>query len=182
MRQFRSEIFIHPGLGNSGSEHWQSLWCKLFPEFHRIEQAEWETPECETWIANLDREIMKFSPENVILVGHSLACCTIAYWARKYGRKIKAAMLVGPSDTEAPSYPPGTNGFTPIPLIRLPFPSLVVLSSDDPYVSVKRGMLFAENWGSEMVNIGNAGHINVASGHGNWNEGIELLRKLDQKF
>ncbi|WP_333820573.1 alpha/beta hydrolase [Ohtaekwangia sp.] len=34
--------------------------------------------------------------------------------------------------------------------------------------------------GSELVSVGPAGHINVAAGFGNWPQGIELLKRLDQ--
>ena len=115
----------------------------------------------------------------MILVAHSLACTTVAYWAQKFNVKIKGALLVGPSDTEADTYPPGTTGFKPVPLIKLPFRSIVVASTNDYYVTLARAAQFAESWGSELVNIGEAGHINVASGYGDWNAGLEFLKKLD---
>jgi predicted alpha/beta hydrolase family esterase len=88
-------------------------------------------------------------------------------------------LLVGPSDTEADSYPPGTSGFKPVPLFKLPFPSIAIMSTNDPYVSNVRATLFAEKWGSELVNIGNAGHINTAAGYGDWEEGLKYLKQLD---
>jgi predicted alpha/beta hydrolase family esterase len=60
-------------------------------------------------------------------------------------------------------------------LVRLPFPSVVVLSSDDRYVSVERGRAFAAAWGSEVVELGAAGHINAASGYGPWPDGATLI-------
>ena len=178
--KFQSIVLIHPGLGNSGPDHWQTKWGKIYPEFKRVQQVNWDTPVCDEWIKTLDEEVMKYPIDKVILVGHSLACTTISYWAAKYKRNIKGALLVGPSDTEADSYPPGTTGFKPVPLLRLPFPSIAVMSTNDPYVSVNRAQLFAEKWGSELVNIGDAGHINVASGHGEWEDGLKYLKNLDQ--
>jgi predicted alpha/beta hydrolase family esterase len=175
---FQSTILTHPGLGNSGPAHWQSLWEKQF-NFDRIEQQDWETPICTDWITTLNSYVQQHDPGNVILVGHSLACTAIAYWAQKYNVSIKGALLVAPSDTEADTYPPGTIGFTPVPLIKLPFKSIVVASSNDYYVSPERAHLFANSWGSELVNIDNAGHINVASGYGEWAQGLELLKRLD---
>ncbi len=148
---FTSRILIHPGLGSSGQGHWQSLWEKQFPEFERINQAELDTPVCQDWITKLDEVVMAGDPANTILVGHSLACTTIAYWANTFGRKIKGTLLVAPSDTEAASYPPGTVGFIPVPLLKLPFPSIVVASTDDFYVSLGRATQFANAWGSELV-------------------------------
>src|SRR5215216_7693769 len=109
---FKSTILIVPGLGNSGPQHWQSLWEKQFG-FTRVEQQDWETPICADWITTLQSYIDKYDPKDVILVGHSLACATIAYWAKEYNVAIKGALLVAPSDTEAESYPTGTTGFAP---------------------------------------------------------------------
>jgi predicted alpha/beta hydrolase family esterase len=177
---FQSTILIIPGLGNSGPQHWQSLWENEF-NFTRIEQKEWDTPVCTDWIENINNEVSKHDPANVILVGHSLACTTIAYWAQKFNIKIKGALLVGPSDTEADTYPTGTTGFKPVPLIKLPFKSIVVASTNDYYVTFERAKLFADSWGSELINIGDAGHINVASGFGEWNKGLEILKRMDEE-
>ncbi|MDB5031560.1 alpha/beta fold hydrolase [Mucilaginibacter sp.] len=171
---FKSTILIIPGLGSSGPQHWQSLWERRF-NFTRVEQQDWDTPVCADWVEAINNEINKQDPSQVILVGHSLACATIAYWAQKFNTKIKGALLVGPSDTEADTYPTGTSGFKPV----LPFPSIAVVSTDDYYVTLNRARLFADSWGSEIINIGDAGHINVASGFGEWDAGLEFLKKLD---
>jgi len=176
---FKSSVFILPGLGNSEEQHWQSLWERQF-HFKRIQQKEWDTPVCDDWIKTIDEIICQYQLDKVILVGHSLACATVAYWATKYNRKIKGALLVGPSDTEAATYPPGTTGFAPVPLQPLPFRSIVVASTDDYYVTIDRAKLFAEKWGSQFTNIGPAGHINVEAGFGKWDQGIEFLRQLDK--
>ena len=175
---FKSNILIVPGLGNSGPQHWQSLWEREHG-FIRIGQKEWDTPVCSDWIETINKTIKSYDPLTVIIVGHSLACSTIAFWAGKFNVKIKGALLVGPSDTEAETYPAGTVGFKPIPLMKLPFRSIVVASTNDFYVSIDRAALFAKCWGSELINIGNAGHINVNSGHGKWDQGIEILKELD---
>ena len=177
--QFRSRVLIHPGLNNSGPQHWQSLWEKKYPDFKRVQQKEWDSPLCSEWIKSIDQEAMKERPSEVIVVGHSLACCAIAYWAGQYNRKIKGALLVAPSDTEAETYPEGTTGFKPMPLDRLPFPSIVVASENDYYVTRERAKLFAYAWGSDLVYIGDAGHINSDSNLGLWEFGLELLTQLD---
>ena len=172
-----STIFILPGLFNSGPQHWQTHWENEYG-FTRIHQQDWETPVCEDWISMIDETIMEYPLQEVVLVAHSLANCTIAHWARKYNRKIKGALMVAPSDVEAPSYPPGTTGFMPMPLDKLPFPSIVIASSNDEYVSLSRAIQFADAWGSEFVNAGELGHINSYSNLGNWPFGYELLKKL----
>jgi predicted alpha/beta hydrolase family esterase len=174
-----STVFIIPGLGNSGEGHWQTLWEKQF-NFTRIQQRDWETPRRTDWIDAMDKAIAPHDPAKVILVGHSLACAAIAFWSEQYKRKIKGALLVAPSDTEADTYPPGTSGFTPVPLAPLSFPSIVVASTNDYYVRFGRAQQFAKAWGSKLVDIGDAGHINVAAGFGAWEQGLGFLKELDR--
>lgn len=177
---FISQVLIHPGLGNSGEQHWQTVWEKRYPQFIRIQQKDWDTPQRTDWVRTLDEHIMRYDPGEVIVVGHSLACCTIGYWAREYNRKIKGALLVAPSDTESDVYPKGTIGFNPMPLETLNFPSITVMSTNDVYVTIDRAKTFANAWGSEMISIGNAGHINAESKLGFWEFGLELLGRLDR--
>jgi uncharacterized protein len=177
MKQFDAAVLIMPGLGNSGDDHWQTLWENKYG-FQRVQQDNWDTPVKAEWLARVDDCVMKSQVGNVVLVGHSLACSTIVSWAEKYHRQIKGALLIAPSDTEADSYPPGTTGFNPMPLFKLPFPSIVVASANDPYVTSDRAHYFSSAWGSHLEIIGNAGHINVASGHGEWSEGLDFLKRL----
>lgn len=171
-------FFVLPGLNNSGPAHWQTRW-ELRYGFTRIHQRDWDAPDKDDWTHTIDQVIAPFPADKVILIAHSLACCTIVHWYQRYRRNIKGALLVAPSDVDAPSYPAGTYGFMPMPLSRLPFPSIVVASSDDYYVSAGRATLFAEKWGSEFVQIGNRGHINSDSGLGDWDEGYEILQRLN---
>ena len=170
---------IVPGLGNSGPEHWQTYFENSGDNFYRINQQEWEAPACEQWIETIDQKISEFDLSTVVLIGHSLGCSAITHWAAKYRRQIKAALLVAPSDPEAAHYNFPATGFAPVPLEKLPFKTIVVASEDDIWVSLERANFFADNWGSEFINLGNAGHINTASGHRNWDEGLELLKKLN---
>jgi len=92
--------------------------------------------------------------------------------------RVRGALLVAPSDPEGPSYPEGPTGFAPMPLQRLPFPSIVVASRDDQYVTIERAREYATAWGSELVDVGDAGHINSSSGLGSWPAGYGLLQRL----
>jgi len=171
---------VVPGVTNSSPQHWQSVWEKQFPErFRRIEQAEWNTPVCSDWTRTIEAEVQKELPERVVLVAHSLGCTAVAHWAKQFGTRIKGAFLVAPSDCEAETYNFDTKGFAPIPLEKLPFPSLVIASEDDEYVSLTRAAQFADAWESELINVGAKGHINAGAGFGEWNEGLELLKRLD---
>ncbi|HSP13560.1 MAG TPA: alpha/beta hydrolase [Thermoanaerobaculia bacterium] len=170
-------VLILPGLYNSGPEHWQSRWEAAKPSFRRVNQDDWERPRCADWIARLDAAV-RATPD-AVLVAHSSSCALIAHWvAGKPSGRVHGAMLVAPSDPEAPSYPAGPTGFAPMPLRRFPFPSVVVASTNDPYVTSQRARQFAEAWGSRFVSIGNAGHINSQSGLGDWPAGFAILQEL----
>ncbi len=175
--QFR--ILLLPGLGDSGPSHWQTHWQAAHPEFQRVVQDDWETPVAEEWVARLHRYIAA-DTSPALLVAHSLACNLVIRWAMQHSGPVVAAMLVAPSDVEAPSYPAGTTGFTPMLLHRLPFSSLVVASTDDDYVSTERARCFADAWGSEYLQLENRGHIGSAANLGMWPEGMAILQRLVQ--
>jgi len=172
-----SKVFTLPGLFNSGPQHWQTHWENEYG-FIRIEQKDWETPICDNWLQTIDEVVHKHPLEEVVFIGHSLACCTIVRWAEKYKRVVKGALLVAPSDVEAPSYPPGTTGFSPMPKFRLPFPSIVIASTNDQYVTMERAKEFAGNWGSAFINAGDLGHINSTSDLGLWPFGYSVVERL----
>ena len=166
-----------PGLFNSGDRHWQTHWERRFPDVKRVEQADWDTPRCEDWVGTLDRAVVEHG-DNVVLVAHSLACPFVTHWAERYPRKIAGAFLVAPSDIEAPTYPEGSTGFTPIPLKKLPFRSLIVVSRGDDFVSVPRAGQFADAWGSELTVLDGLGHIGSDADLGMWPQGLALLNRF----
>jgi predicted alpha/beta hydrolase family esterase len=169
-------ILMLPGWGNSGPEHWQTFW-EAEHGYERVVQSEWDSPRLEDWVARLHARIVADDAPKV-LVAHSLACLLVAHWSRARTGPVTSALLVGPSDVEAPGFPAGPSGFAPMPLWHLAFPSLVVASADDPYLSVERGRQFAQAWGSEHVLLGPRGHLGGAAGLGSWAEGQALLQRL----
>jgi predicted alpha/beta hydrolase family esterase len=172
---------ILPGLFNSGPDHWQSHWERLDSGCRRVEQADWDTPRCADWVTTLDSAVARVSG-SAVLVAHSSACAAVAHWAATapdaHLSRVQGALLVAPSDPEGPQYPAGPTGFAPVPQKRLPFPSIVVASTDDVYVTLERAREYATNWGSRFVNVGAAGHINSTSGLGDWPAGYALLAEL----
>lgn len=168
-----------PGLWNSGPQHWQTHWETESPdEFRRVVQRDFDRPDRDEWVSTLDAAI-RACDAPPLLAAHSLGCSLVAEWVRQRGGSgVRGAFLVAPSDVEAPDYPVEGRSFASMPLVPLPFPSLVVASTNDPYVSVARAEEFARAWGSRIVFIGDAGHINGASGYGPWPEGRSLLRLI----
>jgi predicted alpha/beta hydrolase family esterase len=169
------DVLILSGLWNSGPEHWQSHWQARHPAWRRVEHRDWIDPVRDEWVAELDAAVATCSGAPV-LVAHSLGCMLAAHWAASSSPlRAAGAFLVAPSDVEAPSYPIDANGFAPVPLARLPFPSVVIASTNDEFVTRERARAFAEAWGSSYVEIGEAGHVNADAGYGDWPEGERLL-------
>ena len=100
------------------------------------------------------------------------------HWAASTTRSVRGALLVGAPNPDRPSFPAGITGFSPLPMRPLPFPSILVASTDDPYASVDFADACATAWGSRRVSLGPAGHINSVSGYGEWPEGLALLEEL----
>ena len=172
--------FNIPGLRNSGDGHWQTLWEKQYPNnFIRINQDNWEQPNCEDWVNRVEEILCQHDLENAILIGHSVGCATIVNWYRKFQHKIKGALFVAPSDVERGDYPTYISGFIPVHLEHLPFPTIVVASTNDQVVDFERSEFFADIWGSELVTIENGGHLEKSIGTNNWESGITLLQKLE---
>jgi uncharacterized protein len=168
---------IVPCLGNSGPQHWQTLWQPRLPGALRVEQADWEQPELGAWVATLDAAIAACAAPP-LLVAHSLGCSTVAHWAARHARPVKAALLVAPPDLAVPDLLPALRPFAPVPARPLPFASVLVASSDDPYATLAASQQMARAWGSRFVDVGPAGHLNSASGLGEWAEGWALLQGL----
>jgi predicted alpha/beta hydrolase family esterase len=166
------------GLFNSGPQHWQTLWEQQNPQWVRVPHRDWSNPDCHEWVAELDAAIAACEGPP-LLVAHSLGTMLVAQWARSGSDlKIAGAFMVCPSDIEADSYPVDKNGFAPVPMEKLPFPSLVVASTNDPYVTIERARAIAQAWGSKLVDIGEAGHVNGDAGYGQWPEGVRLLEQF----
>lgn len=181
MKIAETDILIAPGLGNSGPEHWQRRWGARMANARFVEQDNWNSPVVADWIARIHQEIM-LATRPVVLIGHSLSVAAIVLTARQLAdSKVRGAFLVSPPDFDSDAIPQTALQFKP-PTDPLPFPSMVVASTTDPLVSVERAQGFAADWGSDFKLAGDAGHINVASGHGPWPEGLlmfaELMRRL----
>jgi hypothetical protein len=142
-----------------------------------VQQTDWQRPTRLHWQTALEAAVAGYGPD-CVLVAHSLGCLVTVHWAAETRLTARAALLVGVPNPDRPSFPPEISGFSPLPMRPLPFPSIVVASSDDPYGSLEFARACAVAWGSRFVNVGAAGHINAASGYGEWPEGLRLLAQL----
>jgi serine hydrolase len=181
MRTSDVDILMVPGWQGSGPAHWQLRWQRNLTTARRVELADWVHSAKDTWVGAIIEELAA-SARPVVLVAHSLGVMATVHAAMKLPHgAITGGFLVAPADVdEAPSWPvlegvawPESGfGFAPVPLRPLPFPSMLLASSDDPYCRLERARHFAAAWGSELVEVGPAGHITAESGHGPWPDGV----------
>ncbi len=174
-----SSVLVLPGLNNSGPKHWQTIWEQGEASFRRVQQKDWVTPQLSDWIEGISREVVRARPP-IVFAAHSLGCIALAHWTQNASPELlnrtKGALLAAPADVDRPECAEPIRNFRPIPRGALPFASIVVASSDDPYTPVARAREFAGFWGSRFVDIGPADHI--ATNLGDWPEGKRLLRTL----
>jgi predicted alpha/beta hydrolase family esterase len=176
------DTLILPGLNGSSEGHWQRHWARDNPESRVVEQFDWSCPERQSWLSELERQV-EMVGNDIWLVGHSLGCVLAAHFAEsRLASRIRGALLAAPCDLDTTeTMHPCIIRFGAMPKKRLPFPSLVVGSLNDPYMPVDRLRQTARAWGSDLVDIGAAGHINIASGFGRWTPGYDFLELLKIK-
>lgn len=177
-----ARVLIVPGWQDSGPDHWQTHWQQQLGA-ERVWQHDWVTPRCDDWVAGLQRAVVA-ARAPVVLVAHSLGCITVAHWVMQgeaawLRATVKGALLVAPADVERAQAPSPLRSFAPVPRLRLPFPALVVASSDDPFCSFERAVQFALDWGAGLRSLGAAGHINAHAGYSRWDQGLALLRSFE---
>lgn len=162
---------IIPGLNSSGSAHWQTWFETRIPDAIRVIQADWKRANLPEWASRVRREISR-RPGPLLIAAHSFGALAAVQAAEDYRERIVGALLVAPADPEK-------FGVTDLlPDRPLGFPATVVASSNDPWLSADRARALAIRWRANIVDVGEAGHINAESGYGPWPFGLSLLQQL----
>ena len=183
-------VLVVPGLRDHVAQHWQTLLAARLQDQRRPVRS--VTPmgrdnlSCAARVEAIEREARAIAGP-VVIVAHSGGCIAVAHWARRTRRAVHAALLATPPDFETPmpaSYPSldalSDGGWLPVPRERLPFRSIVATSRNDPLASCDRALALAAAWGSECVDLGSVGHLNPASGHGEWPGADAIIEVLSQ--
>ena len=180
-------ILIVPGLRDHVADHWQTLLANRLPNVRTVPPLEVDKLNCAARVEAIEKELAQIDGP-VILVAHSAGVLMVAHWAAKYHRPIQGALLVAPPDLEAQwpdNYPsPDTlkqHGWSPVPRTPLPFPNIVAASTNDYLASIEASVALAQDWGSQLINLGNVGHLNPASGFGDWPQADQLIQELDRQ-
>lgn len=172
-------VLTVPGLHGSGPAHWQSRWEARFPGLHRVEQHDWSRPSLHLWADRVHERVAQgrqSAPRGAVLVAHSFGCLATVRQAALDPEGIAAALLVAPAD-------PDRFGVGPLlPTWRLPFPTVLVASRNDPWMAQRTAFSWGALWGSELVDVGMLGHVNADSGLGDWPAGVGLLGGLLQRL
>lgn len=179
-------VLIVPGLRDHVPDHWQTLLAAQLPKVQTVPPLEHDKLSRAARVDALDQALAAISGP-VVIVAHSAGVMMVARWARlpRPNRPIVGALLATPADVESPfpSPYPSTetlreNGWLPIPRSPLRFPTLLAASRNDPLCAFERAQGLARDWGSELVDLGEVGHLNPAAGFGPWPRALELVQRL----
>jgi predicted alpha/beta hydrolase family esterase len=184
----QSTILIVPGLRDHVPDHWQTLLAERLVQDGRAVRT---VPpmgrgqlDCAARVAAIEEHARAIKGP-LMIVAHSGGCIMVAHWAMRTMRPVHGAMLAVPPDFERPmpaGYPTiaelDAAGWLPVPRLRLPFPSLVATSTNDPLAREPRVRDLARDWGSTLVGLGDVGHLNPASGFGEWPRALPLIALL----
>jgi predicted alpha/beta hydrolase family esterase len=179
-------VLIVPGLRDHVAEHWQTLLQNRLANVRSVPPLQVNGLDCQARVEAIQRELEQINGD-VVLVAHSAGVLMVAHWAARYQRPIKGALLAAPPDLEAQwpaAYPSPdslrANGWAPLPITELPFPSIVAASSNDHLASLEAVSAMARGWGSELVELGAVGHLNPAAGFGHWPQAETFIQTLDR--
>lgn len=165
-----------PGIGDSGETHWQTNWEKSFPEIKRVIQKDWECPDREVWIKNLESYIQKYNKKPIILISHSLGGGAIIH-ADHLNKLagVKGIFMIALPDIEREDFPKDCSGFVPMPKIKSSIPGIMVSSENDEWCAIEVAEKWSSSLGIPLMNIGKKQHICGSEEFETWEEGKKLL-------
>ncbi len=168
-----THTLIVPGVGGSEYHHWQSWLQRGLMQCSRVEQKDWKHPVLAKWVEAFVKTIQSIE-DDVEVVAHSFGCLTsVAALAQhpSFATKIKKLILVAPANPARF----GEQGFAQdsqqnysayFHALKLQVPTMMLISENDPWLSFKDAHALAKSWNIQPINLGQVGHVNVASGFG----------------
>ena len=177
-------ILIVPGLRGDVPQHWQTLLAARLPRVRSVAPMGRDDLDCAVRVAAIEQEAQAIDGP-LVIVAHSAGCIAVAHWALQTKRPVLGALLATPPDLESPA-PDGNptlealhaGGWLPVPRSTLPFRSIVGASRNDPLGQFEHIAALAFDWGAELADLGLVGHLNPASGHGDWPQADTFIAGL----
>jgi predicted alpha/beta hydrolase family esterase len=176
----RVRVLVIPGLHDSGPTHWQSHLQAHFRHSVRVRQHDWSRPDVHGWAEQIDATLAAQSPARWVAVAHSFGCLALLRHlatrpVRAHPHGVKSALFVAPAD-------PDKFGIAPLlPQALLDIDSVLIASETDPWMGYPQAARWARTLGSHLINLGDAGHINVAAGFGPFPPAISTTQQLIQR-
>jgi uncharacterized protein len=179
-------VLIVPGLRDHVEAHWQTLLAAQLPQVRTVPPMGREDLNCAKRVQAIEAA-MAATAGPVVIVAHSGGCVMVAHWAHTsaHAQRVVGALLATPPDFDQPmpeGYPTldalRAGGWLPVPRQPLPFRSLVATSDNDPLAAREQVLALAKDWGSETIDLGAVGHLNPASGYGEWPMAHALIKRL----
>lgn len=187
-------ILTVPGYRGSDEQHWQSWLERQLPQdVVRLEGINWDNPVLSDWAGQI-RKVLQKAGQPVWIVAHSFGCLAAAVAVADQPGQTAGVIFVAPADTARftalgcrdmndPHTSWLNNCITDVvPFDSLQVPGLLIASRNDPWLQFNKARDYAGNWALEFLDIGEAGHINTASGFGDWPLVLELLLKMRSEF
>jgi uncharacterized protein len=172
MRASEFDILFVPDRRDLGADHWQSRWRARLSSARFLEAGEGPIRAA----ALVEAATLARRP--ILFIAHSRGAIAVAEAARDLRAfDVRGAFLVAPpSEKVLQSLDDGR--WPPIPRERLPWPSMLAASRTDSWAPFEESRALAESWGSEFVDAGEAGRIDIESDHGPWPDGLLKLGGL----
>jgi len=169
MRAADLDLIFVPEKGLPDSSHWLARWAQ------KLSSARFAVGEGEV----LSSEGLVFAASHaakpIFFIAYSLGAIALVKAAPELKtHDVRGAFLVAPPAERALETLDGGR-WTELSRGKLPFPAALVASRTDPWARYDESEALAADWGATLIDAGEAGRLDHASGHGPWPEGLLRL-------
>jgi predicted alpha/beta hydrolase family esterase len=172
MRASDFDLLIVPSIGAAEGD-WPSRWRAKLSTARFVHPSDPADRRREAWTEAVARAARE-ATRPALFIGHGLGATAIADAGHALdGGDVRGSFLVTPPDERGLERFAGAD-WTPV-RAPLPWPSVVVASRNDPFGDYDDVAALAADWGAELIDAGEAGGLDAASGHGPWPEGLIRL-------
>jgi predicted alpha/beta hydrolase family esterase len=148
----------------------------------RVQQKHWDRPVLQEWVDQFVKTVSSVN-EPVQIVAHSFGCLTsVAALAEhpELNVQVKNLVLVAPANPtrfgDAGFARDSQNDYQQyFHQLKLQVPTQMIISENDPWLNFQDALQLAKAWKIRPKNLGQVGHINVASGFGPFPEIYDFL-------